>query len=114
MGGGEIARLARPLAASVQGLRGATRGFGSHGHLGHDPPHAPSPRSPEPQAPPRPITFQTGCQSSLSVDLSGLFPRSKLAAEIQIVPVCLQELPHDFEELGPWRVIKRVAILEQV
>jgi hypothetical protein len=53
-------------------------------------------------------------QSSLSVDLSGLFPRSELAAEIQIVPVCLQEFPHDFEELGPWRVIKCVAILEQV
>ena len=46
------ARLARPLAAPVPGLRTPARGVRSHGHLHHDPPHAPPRRPPKPQAAP--------------------------------------------------------------
>ena len=59
LGGGADARLARPLAAAGQGIRGAARGLGDHGQAGHDPPHAAPPRPPEPQAATRTLTSQT-------------------------------------------------------
>jgi hypothetical protein len=46
------------MAAPVEGLRGAARGFGSDGHPGRDPPDAPPPRPPQSQATARPVTSQ--------------------------------------------------------
>src|SRR5829696_3085893 len=60
VGGRAVAGLARAVAAPIQGLRGATRGLRSYGHLGDDPPHAPSPRPPQPQAPACSVTSKTG------------------------------------------------------
>lgn len=45
-------RLARPLAALVQRLRGAARGLRNHGHPCHDPDHAASAGSSKPKAAP--------------------------------------------------------------
>jgi site-specific DNA recombinase len=42
------ARLARPLAPPVPGLRALARGVRGHGHPRHDPPHAPPRRPPKP------------------------------------------------------------------
>src|SRR5690348_16055912 len=50
------------MAPAVQGLRGAPRGFRGDGHPGRDPPYAAPPRSSQPQATARFITFKTGCQ----------------------------------------------------
>ena len=43
-GGRKVARLVRPMAPAVQGLRGAARGLRGNGHPGRDPPNAPPPR----------------------------------------------------------------------
>jgi site-specific DNA recombinase len=56
------ARLVRPLAAAVQGLRGAARGRRGNGHPGRDPPHAPSPRPSQSLATARSITSQKGSE----------------------------------------------------
>ena len=63
VGGREVARLARPVASPVQGLRGTARSLRGDGHPGHDPPHAASPRPPEPQTPTRAMTSKSGCQA---------------------------------------------------
>src|SRR3954451_24107254 len=62
LGGRKIARLVRPMAPAVQGLRGAARGRRGDGHPGRDPPHAPPPRPSQSQATARSITFKTGCK----------------------------------------------------
>jgi len=54
------ARLARPLAPPVPGLRAPARSVRGHGHARHDPPHAPPRRPPKPQAAARTMTSQTG------------------------------------------------------
>src|SRR5829696_917304 len=64
VGGRAVAGLARAVATPIQGLRGVTRGLRSHGHLGDDPPHAPSPRPPQPQAPACSVTSKTGFKGS--------------------------------------------------
>src|SRR5829696_1815392 len=79
VGGRAVAGLARAVAAPIQGLRGATRGLRSHGHLGDDPPHAPSPRPPQPQAPACSVTSKTGFENDVllhvlpTVHAHGLF-----------------------------------------
>src|SRR5689334_19882413 len=62
---GADARLARPLAAAGQGLRGAARGLGDHGQAGHDPAHAAPPRPPEPEEATRSLTSQTASKMLL-------------------------------------------------
>ena len=66
LGGRKIARLVRPMAPAVQGLRGAARGLRGNGHPGRDPPHAPPPRPSQSQATARPMTFKTGCKVVLT------------------------------------------------
>src|SRR3954451_9297895 len=62
LGGRKIARLVRPMAPAVQGLRGTARGLRGNGHPRRDPPNAPSPRPSQSQATARRITFKTGCK----------------------------------------------------
>src|SRR5215204_4898815 len=77
VGGRAVAGLARAVAAPIQGLRGATRGLRSYGHLGDDPPHAPSPRPPQPQAPACSVTSKTGFKTMPGIPLPLADPRSK-------------------------------------
>src|SRR5215218_4199610 len=75
VGGRAVAGLARAVAAPIQGLRGATRGLRSYGHLGDDPPHAPSPRPPQPQAPACSVTSKTGFKNYVPQDIQAYFSR---------------------------------------
>src|SRR5690349_13422095 len=59
------------MATTVQGLRGAARGFRGDGHPSRDPPHVAPPRPSKPQATARLITFETGCK--IMKRISGLF-----------------------------------------
>ena len=66
LGGRKIARLVRPMAPAVQGLRDAARDLRGNGHPGRDPPHAPPPRPSQSQATARLMTFKTGCKVVLT------------------------------------------------
>src|SRR4051812_49807217 len=69
---GKNARLARPLAPPVQGLRGTARGLRSDGHPRHDPPDAPPPRAPKPKALASALTFKTGSKAGGKLNRTGL------------------------------------------
>src|SRR5215217_7613453 len=58
------------MAPTVQGLRGAARSLRGNGHPGRDPPHGSPPRPSQSQATARLITFKTGCQRGMGMQLN--------------------------------------------